>query len=188
MCGLFAAGMFAWYQDFVGFCDKRRIPLVDARPMITSNFLFRKPDWSPPDDTTYLEYDFDKEAFVQASSLLGDRHRFTLLRSWLAAQRVLEHWQQTSRISLPFRQKVRALWSSFFGTSKSGSVREDSWWPQSVQRYSLLGTHMDTAVKLAYVGTMVPWMRENAKRTGKPQLFVMEFYSLADSVATVRKK
>ena len=57
---------------------------------------------------------------------------------------------------------------------------------QCRQREILLRIHADTAIKVANVGSATGWMLEKDKERGTPQLFMMQFESIAQSVDRLR--
>jgi hypothetical protein len=98
----------------------------------------------------------DRENYVRASSMLGYEHRFTLLRAAVAMGRVLRDCPAASS-----DERLRA---------------------EVMQRWYLSRLLMDTAVKLATMGASTAWMLEKDKERGTPQLFMMQFYSLASEL------
>ena len=63
-----------------------------------------------------------------------------------------------------------------------GNVSSECW-----QRAYLLRIHVDTANKIANVGSGTGWMLEADKARGSPQLFMMQFESIRQSVNRLRQ-
>jgi hypothetical protein len=58
---------------------------------------------------------------------------------------------------------------------------------QAIQRLMLLAIHMDTVVKLAFVGASLPWRMQRQTERGSPQLLLVQFEGLDQSVARLMK-
>jgi hypothetical protein len=111
---------------------------------------------------------------VHAAELFGPVHRFTLLRAilaingWLHARGVVKQPidKPVSRSApMPARAPLDA-----------GAASE------CLRREYLLRIHIDTAIKIANVGSVTGWMQEADEQRGSPQLFVMTFESIAQSM------
>jgi hypothetical protein len=102
----------------------------------------------------------DRQNYVRASSVFGHEHRFTLLRAAVAMGRVLKQCAIE-----PSDERLRA---------------------EVTQRWYLCRLLMDTAVKLASTGASTAWMLQKDKERGTPQLFMMQFESLAGELNRLR--
>jgi hypothetical protein len=106
-------------------------------------------------------------------------HRFTLLRAILA----INGWLHARGVtSAPLNKPVRRIEPVIDRPPLGNDVaRECS------QREVLLRIHVDTAVKVANLGAATGWMTEIDAARGTPQLFMMMFESIAQSVARLRR-
>jgi hypothetical protein len=103
-----------------------------------------------------------RDQYIRASSLFGATHRFTLLRAVLAMEQILRPHEGD-------------------GDKPPGHA-------DAVHRYGLLAILMDTAVKLAFLGSATRWMLQKDDERGTPQLFMMKFFNLAEELASLAKK
>jgi hypothetical protein len=165
--GVFAAALFTWYRDLAACW--RKIDFAEgighARDITAAMLRGR-------------------EMYIQTATLFGEHHRFTLLRAALHLEAVLKAC--TDYFDRPV--ETRTMWVAYdprVVESDPAALRE--WWiGESVQRYFLLAIHMDTAVKLAFVGCASEWMRRAEDQRGFQQLFMMHFESIASSVGRLR--
>lgn len=176
--GLFAAAMNAWYGDLLAFCERMDVPRMGPKPMLSFEFM-KNP-----------------QAYIMAASLFGDVHRCTILRSTLGIQAILNAHASEKDDGAASGAKsggtllVRAasLWSKLLGGKESSDdEHERRWKSQSAQRHLLLAIHMDTVVKLAYVGASMAWMIKKERERGSPQLMLMQFEAIDQSVARLKK-
>jgi len=171
--GLFAASLYAWYDDFLTFCEAMNVPRMGTKPMLSFELMR------------------DPEIYIRAASLFGDVHRCTILRSTLAIQEVLNadvNDGPKTKASDTFLDRVSALWSNLFGQDEAEKDESNqSWKVQSARRHLLLAIHMDTVVKLAYVGASMPWMKEKEEQRGTPQLMMIEYESIDQSVNRLKR-
>jgi hypothetical protein len=175
--GLFAAALYAWYKDLLEFCERMDVPRMGTKPMLSFE-LMKNP-----------------KAYIRAASLFGDVHRCTILRSTLAIQEILnasagekDGGAAGAEDKDTLLGRAASLWSRLFGAGKVGDdERERHWKSQSAQCHLLLAIHMDTVVKLAYVGASMPWMIKKEDERGSPQLMMIQFESIDQSVARLKK-
>jgi len=171
--GLFAASLYAWYDDFLTFCEAMDVPRAGPKPMLSFELMK------------------DPEIYIRAASLFGDVHRCTILRSTLAIQEVLNadvNDGDKTKANATFLDRVSALWNDLFGQDEAEKDESNQFWKaQSARRHLLLAIHMDTVVKLAYVGASMPWMKEIEKKRGTPQLMLIEYESIDQSVNRLKK-
>jgi len=166
--GLFAASLYAWYDDFLSFCEAMDVPRMGTKPMLSFE-LMKNP-----------------EIYIRAASLFGDVHRCTILRSTLAIQELLNadgNDGPNVKANDNFLDRVSTLWSNLFGQDEAEKDESNQYWKaQSARRHLLLAIHMDTVVKLAYVGASMPWMKEKEEERGTPQLMMIEYETIDQSV------
>jgi len=175
--GLFAAAMYAWYKDLLLFCERMNVPRQGTAPMLSFE-LMREP-----------------KTYIRAASLFGDIHRSTMLRATLGIQEILKADQdQKSETSASapvhetFLARATALWSKVVGGNDGGDDKlERHWRWESAQHHLLLAIHMDTIVKLAYVGASMPFRIEKEAARGSPQLMMVQFEAIDQSVARLKK-
>ena len=167
--GLFGASLYAWYDDFLTFCERMNVPRMGPKPMLSFE-LMKNP-----------------EIYIRAASLFGDVHRTTILRSTLAIQRILNadvNNGAEAQNDNTFRGRAFALWNKLFGEDKAGNDEsEQQWKAQSARRHLLLAIHMDTVVKLAYVGASMPWIKEKNPN----QIMLIEHESIDQSVGRLKE-
>ncbi len=174
--GLFAAGMHAWYKDLLAFCEQMDVPRMGAKPMLSFELMK------------------DPQAYISAASLFGDVHRCTILRSALAIQEILNEQEKDEGVASGAKSggslldRAASLWSRLFEAGPTpDDPREQHRKSQSAQRHLLLAIHMDTVVKLAYVGASMPWMAEKKAQRGSEPLLLMEFEAIDQSVARLKE-
>lgn len=141
---LFAVSVVSWFHDL--FILLQRLS-ADVDQVNLSRFT--------------LELMRDRSNYVRASSVLGNDHRFTLLRGSLAMGRVLHDCPTT-----PKHERLRV---------------------DAVQRWYLTRLLMDMAVKLATMGASTAWMLEKDTERGTPQLFMMHFEPLASELERLQR-
>jgi hypothetical protein len=143
---LCAAALCAWYRDLLAFCRNVGLyPVANVRSLTAA--MMQGP-----------------EAYIRAAALFGEVHRSTLLRSGIAIQKLLSAdflaSDGSGRIegnhTSTDRERMCALW------------RRQSW-----RCYYLVAMLLDTAVKIAYVGSSAGWLLE--KMGGARRPFVMMF-------------
>jgi hypothetical protein len=165
--GLFAAGLYGWYTDFLTFCERTNVPRMGPKPMLSFELMQ------------------DPEAYIQAASLFGDVHRATMLRSTLAIQAVLDAYTSADAKSGSLWDRVAKVSSLLLSRERPvNDRREWHWRRESAYRLGLLAIHMDIMVKLAYVGASLPWMSAVRDRQ---KIFIMQFDSIGQSVARLKK-
>lgn len=174
--GLFAASLYAWYDDFLTFCEAMNVPRQGPKPMLSFE-LMKNP-----------------EIYIRAASLFGDVHRCTILRSTLAIQEILNadvNDGPKTKANDTFLDRVSALWGNLFGQDDADDADKDEsnqfWKTQSARRHLLLAIHMDTVVKLAYIGASMPWMKEKEKERGSPQLMIIQYEAIDQSVKRLKR-
>lgn len=151
---VFAAALYTWYRDLEAFGAALGVPVNKAADLTTT--LLRG---------THM--------YVLASSLLGENHRFTLLRAALALEVILRAqtgWFERDRET----RSIRCLHGDE-QIAASPQARREWWLSQSLKRYFLLCISMDTAVKIATYGAMAGWVTLKEKERGTPQMFLMNF-------------
>lgn len=157
---LFAVSMFSWYKDLLFYVRKSGLP----------------PDIPASAQQLAIAMAKHRNQYIQAASLFGEVHRFTLLRANLAMESILQ------------------AYTDFFSTAEEDrSIRYDG--PDlrkheiadALQRYYLTCLLMDTAVKLATTGAATAWMLNMDAKRGTPQTFMMHFYPLADEMNRLRQ-
>ena len=185
--GLFSAALYTWSRDLLAFGEKMNM------------------DGAPSARALVGEMMQSRETYVHAATLFGDIHRFTLLRAALTAEAVI----RSGSDFFDRKDDQKSIWWSREETRKTGDRRkwwerlfvwrpaeaneEDrrvlrQWWlAESLQRYYLLCIHMDTAVKIAYMGCSAGWMLELDRQRGAPQLFVMTFEPIDEAVKHLRR-
>ncbi len=165
--GLFAAGIYAWFRDLGSFLDK-----------LGSG-------WAHDSKSLMVEMAKHRERYIQAASLFGDVHRFTLLRANLTIEAVLRatsSWFEED-------ESTRSIWYAREPVAPPPEFAELKKWrlAENLQRYYMLCILMDTAVKLAYVGYSTGWIKEMDKKRGTPQLFLMTFYSIPHELDLLKR-
>jgi len=166
--GLFTAGIYSWYRDLLTFGEQ----LGMARPPDARTLAF-----------TMLQA---RETYINAASLFGDEHRFTLLRATLAAETIMRARSDY------FDRDDRTIWWTKPDPDGEPWWRrpvDETWWEkEALQRYWLLAILMDTAVKIAYTGCSTAWMLDADRARGTPQLFLMTFESIGSAVARLQQQ
>jgi len=155
--GVFAAAMFSWYRDLRAFC--RALAIGDL----------------PNSQAFTLAMTHNRERYIQAASLFGEVHRFTLLRAERFVQAMI-------------KARSNALGpgpgpASLKGASDPGS--DTTLW-EAVSRYYLLCIMMDTAVKIANFGSATAWVLETDRKRGTNQVFMMTFETITAAMARLR--
>jgi hypothetical protein len=160
--GICAGSLWAWYRDLTVFTRK-----------LNNDYL-------PTADELAVLMMQTREQYIHAASLFGDRHRFTLLRAALAMEALLR--ARTSWFDVP--PEKRSIRSKHDGATiaTDQEARREWWLSQSLQRYFLFCIAMDTAVKIAYIGCSTGWIKEKDAKRGTPQLFLMNFESIDQSM------
>lgn len=155
--GIFGAALYGWYADLLTFYDATGTdPETNARGLVM----------------TMMQ---DRENYIRAASLFGDEHRNTLLRGEIAIEAVLKN--QT-----PWFESCNWARSSLdaAGPDQPGNDALETWWiEETVLRYCLLGTVIDTAVKMAYIGAAASWFEQSPSA---PPLFILKFESINEAV------
>lgn len=171
--GLFGASLCAWYNDFLTFCERMSVPRMGPKPMLSFE-LMKNP-----------------EVYIRAASLFGDVHRCTILRSTLAIQEILNadvNDGAKAKADDTFLDRAFALWNNLFGEDKAEEDDSEQYWKaQSARRHLLLAIHMDTVVKLAYIGASMPWMKEKEDERGTEQVMIIQFESIDQSVNRLKR-
>lgn len=165
--GVFAAALFSWYRDLDVFARKLGIPAI-ADLHEFGFMMFR-----------------DREQYVYAASLFGEYHRFTMLRAALAIEAVLRartHWFEQ-----PGDQREIGNWIHDVAALKNDADRQSWWLSESLRRYYLLCIMMDTAVKLSHMGCSSAWARNADVKRGFKQLFMMNYETIEEAVARLRR-
>lgn len=159
---LFAAAMYHWQRDLGVFLDKLGLErLPNAQQLALTMMQCR-------------------EHYIHAAELFGDVHRFTLLRAILA----IDGWLHARGVMRqPIDKPVRRIEPVIDRPALDSTVSSECW-----QREILLRIHVDTAVKIANVGSGTGWMLEADKARGSPQLFMMQFESIRQSVNRLRQR
>jgi len=160
VCGIFSVSLYMWYRDLDAFMQA--IGLV---ALSQSQFQLLMME--------------DRQRYVNAASLFGTHHRFTLLRAALATEAIMR--SQTMWFDLP--PEKRSIHTEVQpATIADDAIARSEWWlSECLQRYSLLCICMDTAVKIAYMGCSTGWIRDIEARQG-PKLFMMNFEPINKSV------
>jgi hypothetical protein len=159
---LFAAAIYHWQRDLGVFLKKLGLDRLSNAQDLALTMM-----WS-------------REHYIHAAELFGDVHRFTFLRAilaidaWLHARGVLHQ---------PIDKAVRRIEPVQERPPLDQTAAFECW-----QRELLLRIHVDTANKIANVGSATGWMLEAEKARGSPQLFMMTFESIDQSVNRLRKK
>jgi hypothetical protein len=186
--GLFTVALYSWYSDLLVFSRKMGI---DGAPD-SSSLTFRMMQ--------------DRETYIQASSLFGEVHRFTLLRATLAIEAIIRSgsdffdrqdegktiWWSKERFDTDAtRDDTRKWWQKIFvwrpeQTGEDQKTLQEWWQKEALQRYYLLCIMMDTAVKIANHGCATGWVLEVDQKRGTPQLFMMNFESIDAAVNRLR--
>jgi hypothetical protein len=175
--GLFSAAMYAWYNDLLAFCERMNVPRIGPKPMLSVELLQ------------------NPEAYIRAASLFGPVHRCTILRSTLAIQAILDAVGKDHGAAADAKSgetivdRALSFWLRLVGAEKpADDEREKHWKSESAQRNLLLAIHMDTVVKLAYVGASMPWMIKKEAENEVPQIMFMQFEAIDQSVARLKQK
>lgn len=161
--GIFAASLYMWYRDLDAFFRKLGLEVPSAASLQIALMQGR-------------------QHYINAASLFGDRHRFTLLRAALAIEAILR--TRTKCFDLPPHQLTIHVSYSDTQVATDLQARREWWLAQSVQRYTLLCIAMDTAVKIAYIGCATGWLSEKDRRGA--QLLDLNFESIGQSLARLR--
>lgn len=157
--GVFAVALYSWYRDLHVF------------------FLALGLDRNFNVQSMMIAMMKSREQYIRAASLFGDVHRFTLLR----AQQIIASVIMTrSNVFDKDRGSMRLN-----GDDSPDGLEKIH---QSVMRYLLLCCMMDTAVKIAYVGTSTAWLLDKDQIRGMPQLFLINFESVSKAMSRVREK
>lgn len=187
--GLFVAAMYSWYRDLRTFGEKMGMSGVPDSRMLMARMLR------------------DRKTYIQAASLFGEMHRFTLLRAALGTEAMIRSgsdffdrdddnktiwWSRERADQLSQLSDKRKWWQKIFvwrpeQSDKDQEVLRGWWQAESLQRYYLLAITMDTAVKIANMGCATGWLLEVDRKRGTPQLFVMTFESIAAAVGRLRR-
>jgi len=158
---LFAASMYHWQRDLGTFLRKLGVERLSNAQELALTMVQRR------------------EHYIHAAELFGPVHRFTLLRGVLA----INGWLHARGVQRkPIDRPVRRL-----EPVRDRSPMDPGAASQCLQREYLLRIHMDTAVKIANVGSATGWMLDKDKARGTPQLFMMQFESIRQSVGRLRK-
>ena len=158
---LFAAALYQWQRDLGLFTDQLGMGrLGSAHELVVA--MMR-----------------NREQYIYAASLFGDVHRFTLLRAVLAIDQWLHArgWIDVSLAAPLGRRAAPITWPD-----ADRELRADC-----VHRSLLLRIHLDTAVKMAHVGCSTGWLKEKDVERGSPQLLMMQFETIAQSVNRLRR-
>lgn len=157
---LFAAALAQWQSDLGTFLHKVGLDRLSNTRQLSITMMQHRTN------------------YIHAAELFGDVHRFTLLRAilaingWLHARGVLAN---------PLDKPIRRI-----EPVRERAPLDDDLASQCRQREVLLRIHADTAIKIANVGSATGWMLEKDKERGTPQLFMMQFESIAQSVDRLR--
>ena len=158
---LFAAAMYHWQRDLGVFLHKLGLERLSNAQQLTLKMMQ------------------SREHYIHAAELFGEVHRFTLLRAILA----IDAWLHARGVlSEPIDRPVRRIEPAIDRPALDGNVSSECW-----QRAYLLRIHVDTANKIANVGSGTGWMLEADKARGSPQLFMMQFESIRQSVNRLRQ-
>jgi hypothetical protein len=114
------------------------------------------------------------EQYVRAASLFGEVHRATLLRSAIAIQALLKASATDSEGA------ARRVGETGAALAERERLSQ-SWRQGSLRRYYLTAALLDTAVKIAYVGSSAGYLGEKLGR--RP--FVMFFEPLETALRRV---
>lgn len=158
---LFAAAIYHWQRDLGVFLHKLGLErLPNAQQLAVTMMRSR-------------------ECYIHAAELFGEVHRFTLLRAILA----INGWLHARGVlSQPIDKPVRRVEPVIDRPALEADVSGECW-----QREYLLRIHVDTAVKIANLGSATGWILEADKVRGTPQLFLMQFESIRESVSRLRR-
>jgi len=157
---LFASSMFSWYKDLLFYVRKSGLP----------------PDIPVNAQQLAVAMTQHSSKYIQAASLFGESHRFTLLRTNLAMESILRAY--TDFFSMA--EESRSI--QYDGPDLRKHVIADA-----LQRYYLTCLLMDTPVKLATMGATTAWKLKKDAERGAPLTFMMNFYSLAAEVERLRQ-
>lgn len=157
--GLFVSGLYFWMKDLLDLCCGPKGINIG---------------WPINSRKLTLELLINKENYVKTAKLFGNQHRFTLLRAVLGMEEVLK------RKPVSFTNR----WVSRYPKNQSELTAWRTY--ESYQRYKLLLTIMDTAVKFAYIGCSSPYLRQVDQNRGTEQLFLMKFDSLQKSMNRIQ--
>jgi hypothetical protein len=164
---LFAAATYAWYKDLSAFLDKL--------------------DCGRTNDAKSLMFEMlkNRERYIQAASLFGDIHRFTLLRANLtieAVMRARSSWFEENA-------ETRSIWYSRDPMSPPADFVSLKKWrlAENLQRFYMTGILMDIAVKISFIGFSTGWIKEIDKKRRSPQIFMMSFYSIPEELERLKR-
>ncbi len=115
----------------------------------------------------------NREAYVKAASLFGASHSFSLLRSYLAIEKLLKERSDYFKTDV----KNRTIWITRQELEKlpQEQAAQKYWQASNLQKYYTLQILMDTPIKLSHVGCSTGYFLEIDKKRGTPQLFIMDF-------------
>ena len=158
---LFAAAMYHWHRDLSAFLQKIGLVRLSSARQFASRMML------------------DRGHYIHAAELFGAVHRFTLLRAilaingWLFARGVVRE---------PIDKPVRRIKPVVERPRLESTAAIQCW-----QREYLLRIHVDTANKIANVGSAAGSMIDAEKARGSPQIFMINFESIRQSVERLRK-
>ena len=158
---LFAVALYFWQRDLGEFLHKLGIArLSNTKDLVFAMMIGRQP-------------------YLYGAALFGEVHRFTLLRSILA----IDGWMHARGLKdEPLDEAVQRLEPLTDRPDMEQSTTRDC-----LQREFLLRIHIDTANKIAHVGSMSGWILENDIERGTAQIFVMNFEPIDRSVDRLKK-
>jgi hypothetical protein len=157
---LFFSAVYHWYKDLEWFASHLDDgPLTNSRELVVSMMK-------------------DRQQYIKAASMFGDTHRFSLLRSLLAIEKILE--KRTDFFTSTGRKTIWCTEEELQALDKKQRMLK-VWHHSNLQKYSLLCVLMDTPVKLANVGAITGWLKEVDKKRGTPQLFIMNFETMEEA-------
>jgi hypothetical protein len=158
---LFAAALYHWQRDLAVFLQKLGVSRLSNTQQLALTMMRQRKN------------------YIHAATLFGDVHRFTLLRAILAIDQSL---YARGLLNQPLDKPVRRAESAVNPAPMRPNRVTQCW-----QREMLLRIHVDTAVKIAYVGSATGWMLETDRLRGTPQLFMMQFESIHSATARLQR-
>jgi hypothetical protein len=167
--GLFAVSLYSWHKDLLAFCREIGLDRLESVGGLS------------------LAMTANPKHYVSAASLFGDVHRFTFLRAVLLMESLIR--ARSDFFERP--KKDRAIWIEHrtglnLKPGEGESLRE--WWlSESLLRYFLLCTHMDTAVKLANLGSAMSWLKKVDEKRESSQIRIIRFESIDRAVERLKR-
>lgn len=166
---LFFVGIYSWYKDLYNFTNLACSEIGEIKNSYSLMVCMM----------------MNRERYIQAASLFGDVHRFLLLRSYFAIEKILKN--RTDFFSIEYEKRTIFPDPEELKKMNNRKLRETIWYFGELQQYALLQILMDTPFKMTCVGCATGWFKEIDKERGSPQLFMMDFEPINVAVSRLSK-